>query len=329
MAVYPAAGYQPETSFQIGAIAVVVVPSNNQSGYDRPTSITPFVLYTFKNQVLSAINADIFFKNGINLEISPRYFNYPDNYYGIGNDNDPDAFEKYTNRFWQLEGRLFKPLNDKTFVGLSFDLQNNKLKDLEEGGRLDSELINGVDGGNNIGIGPAFKYDSRDNTLYPTDGYLISAQVRTSQLGDFSYTNYQLDFRKYLSFGSDKNVLAFNVNTNFTSGDNVPFYKLPQLGGDERLRGIANASLYRDKQSFYAQTEYRRHLFWRVGVVAFLGVGDVAEIVSDYNFNEFKYVAGVGYRFAAIKDQKLNLRFDFGVSRGGQTAFYLGMREAF
>jgi hypothetical protein len=58
-------------------------------------------------------------------------------------------------------------------------------------------------------------------------------------------------------------------------------------------------------------------------------MGDVASSIGDFDLSTFKYVAGLGYRFAVIPNQKLNLRIDFGIAEGGQTGFYVGMREAF
>ncbi len=330
-AIYPALGYQPETSLQLGAVAVWVLKSTDlsQNEYHRQSSVTPYFLYTLKKQVLTEIIADIYFSSGLNLNISPRFYNFPDVYYGIGNSNDPDEFENYTNRYVQLEGQLFKPLNPRTFIGIAFDLQNNKLKDLQPDGRLITEDVNGVEGGSIFSLGPSFKYDSRDNALYPSRGYLINTQIRPVIFGDYAYTNFMFDFRKYLAIKSEKNILAFHFNLNFSSGKSIPFYKLPRLGGGTRLRGISNASLYRDRQAVFTQLEYRRHLFWRFGMVAFAGIGDVANSFEDYRFSEFKYVGGIGLRFAAIKGQKLNFRLDIGFASGGQNAFYVDMREAF
>ena len=64
-------------------------------------------------------------------------------------------------------------------------------------------------------------------------------------------------------------------------------------------------------------------------MVAFAGVGDVAPRVRDLELSEFKYVAGFGGRFAAVRDEKLNIRVDVGFARGGQMAFYIGLREVF
>ena len=328
-AIYPAFGYQPETKAQLGAIAIWVFSKDNkeEAEFVRPTSVSPFLLYTLKGQVISALDVDIFFRNGSNLTAVTRYFNFPDNYYGVGNDTNADDVENYTNNFAQFQGQYYKPLNSTLFAGVVFDLQRNWIRDLDPEGRIVNESVDGLDGGFQLGIGPSFKYDSRDNTIYPNKGIFASAEILVVHIGDFQFTNYNLEFRKFLTIKNDKNVIGLHFSSRMTSGDNVPFYKLPQLGGDERLRGIENASLYRDKQAVFLQTEYRRHLFWRFGMVAFAGIGDVGNRIG--SFDNPKVVVGFGGRFAAVKGEKLNIRVDMGFASGGQRAFYIGLREVF
>lgn len=330
-AIYPAFGYQPETKTQLGVVGIWALRSkdDSQTAFQRQSTFSPFVLFTFRKQVLTEMNLDYYFSNGYNLNVSPRFFNFPDFYFGIGNDNDPDVSESYTNRYVQVEGQFYIPVKSKVFVGAAFDLHSTHLTDKVEGGMLVSNNVIGVNGGNILGLGPAFKFETRNNVIYPTKGYFIAAQSVFNLLGDFTYNSYTIDFRKYFSTKNEKHIFAWQINTRFSSERDVPFYKLPQLGGDNRLRGIANASLYRDRQAMFMQLEYRRHLVWRLGMVAFAGAGDVANKIDDFEISEFKYVMGTGLRFAVLPEQKLNLRFDFGLAKDGQTGFYIGMREAF
>jgi outer membrane protein assembly factor BamA len=282
--------------------------------------------------MLIAIDFDLFFKNGYFLDVKPRYYKYPDFFFGIGNDNKIDQEEIYINEFQRVDGRFMKFINDRWSLGIRYDIQNNKLYDFDEDGQLINGDIFGIDGGLNIALGPTAQIDSRNNILYPSSGIFARAEVSFYAKafgGDFNYTNFILDFRKYVSIKNEKNILAFQAAGNFTSGDEVPFYKLQKVGGDSRLRGIENANLYLDKQSFWVQAEYRRTLFWRLGGVAFAGFGDVAPGLDKFRFNELKYVAGLGGRFQAMKDEKLNIRLDAGIGRGGQYAFYLSIKEAF
>lgn len=328
---YPAFGYQPETGLQFGAVAVGVLNKvdTSQSEFVRQSSLTPFIIYTSRNQILAACNIDHYLGNGANLNITPRYFKFPDKYFGIGNANDQDVFEDYTSLFFQLDGVMLLVKSPRFFWGVALDFQTISFKEKENGGILETNLINGSEGGSLFGIGPTIRYDSRNNVIYPSSGYLFNARSIFSYIGDFSYASHQIDMRKYISVKGDEDVLAIQLSGLLTSGSNIPFFKLPQLGGDDRLRGIANASLYRDRQALLSQVEYRKYLFWIVGGVAFAGVGDVADEFGDLSFSEFKYVGGLGLRFQIIPDQKLNVRFDYGVARGGQSAFYVGLREAF
>ena len=194
---------------------------------------------------------------------------------------------------------------------------------------LEPGNINGSEGGLLLGLGPAFRYDTRSNAIYPESGQLVNLGILVQKIGDFDYTSYTVDLRQYLSLGNARNVLAMQVNGAFLSGNDVPFYRLPQVGGSDRLRGIANESLFRDRQALYAQIEYRREWLAWLGSVVFAGTGQVMGQFDEFAFNRFKYVGGIGLRYRIVPQQKLNLRFDFGVSGEGQTAFYVSIGEAF
>lgn len=328
--IFPAVSYAPETSLQFGAAAIWVLKSKDHGvDFERQSTISPFVLYTLKNQIISAFNLNLFTKKGNLLEGSLRYYDFPDSYFGLGNNNDPDISEQYRNQYYQIEGRFFRNIKKVLFIGAAWDIQYNSISDLVSGGMLDADKPDGLSGGSVYSVGPAFRYDTRNNSIYPDHGSFISLRSLLNYLGDFTYTSHVIDARKYFSLWNKENILAIQLQGNVTTGSRVPFYKLPQLGGDERLRGISNASLYRDRQMIYSQVEYRRPLFWRFGMTLFGGIGDVASSYGDFRFKEFKYVAGVGGRLAAIPKDKLNLRVDLGVARGGQFAIYAGISEAF
>ncbi len=330
-ALFPAISYAPETSLQLGVLAVSVLKNTGGSpmAFQRQSTITPYFLYTFKKQSIAVVSVDYYFADGQNLNAKIRYYNFPDVYYGIGNDTDPDVSEQYTNRFLQIEGQFLHPLSEKAFVGGAIEGHFTDIDPTISGGLLETQNPNGLKGGNLLGAGPAFRYDTRDYTIYPSNGYFIASQLLLNVVGDFSYATYRADVRKYVNLKEKKHILAFQFLSQLTFGTDVPFYKLPQLGGDERLRGIANASLYRDRQMMYTQVEYRRPLFWRLGMTVFAGVGDVADHLADFHLPDVKYVVGLGGRLALIPERKLNVRLDIGMGRGGQTSIYVGVNEAF
>ena len=332
-AIYPAASYTPETSLMFGAVAFLVFkPDQISSTNYRPTSVSPYIVYSLRNQLEVNVDFDFFLKNGMNFTIATRYYDFPDYFYGIGNDTDIENEESFTSKAFYLEGQAMKPLNENVFIGFSFDTRYDHLQDFEEDGLLQTSEITGKDGGFLWGLGPAFRFDSRDNILYPSKGSLINLNgiFYPGLLGnDYEFSLFTLDFRKYFSIVNERNILAFQFLSRLSNGD-LPFYKLPRLGGSKRLRGINHANRYINNHVFYFQGEYRKELFWRFGGVIFAGFGDVAEQIGEFNANDLKVVLGIGGRFRALKDEKLNARIDFGFTLGKeQNGLYFLIREAF
>jgi len=332
--VYPALGSSPETDFVFGAIGFFVLKKkakiNNE--FYRPTSITPYIVYTTKNQFLTKIDVDIFFNNGININGNFRYVNFPDKFFGTENDVNPNIFEGYTNQYIRFNGRIMKPEKENLYLGLLFDLQINAVNPDDPSGQLIQSNVHGISGGRNIGVGPSLVLDTRNNSLYPTAGEFLNIGITafSKYLGsEFSYTSFVLDYRKYFEFLGPKNIIAVQFKASLNSGTDIPFYKLNRLGGGERLRGIEHKNLYISRQSTYLQIEARQDFFWRFGGVLFAGMGEVFDSFSKFETNNIRFVYGLGGRFRALKDEKLNIRMDVGFTDNGQSAFYLSVREAF
>ncbi|MEO9804308.1 MAG: BamA/TamA family outer membrane protein [Reichenbachiella sp.] len=331
-AIYPAIGYTPETKVNIGTIAFFVFNMTSPSqSFHRPSSVTPYLVFTTNKQALVKTDLDLFFKNGMNLNMELRLFDFPDNYYGIGNDRLPSVTEKYSDKYTEIAGNLYKPITEKLFASVVFDWQYNKIGPEAEG-LLAADAPVGLNGGWVMGLGPGLRYDSRNSTLYPTKGKLAS--VSYTAFGkvfgsEYSYSKFLFDYRQYFDFIGPKTVVAFQVKMDMTSGRDIPFYKLSKIGGSSRLRGLEHRNLYRDRQAVYFQVEARQELFWRLGGVLFVGAGEVFDSFKDFDAGEAHLIYGLGGRFRALKDEKLNFRLDLGFTDNGQHAFYLSVREAF
>ena len=177
-------------------------------------------------------------------------------------------------------------------------------------------------------MGIIVSYDSRNHIFYPTDGgiYELGTIVFSEYLGsDFNYTKTLVDLRHYLGFADDQ-VLAFHLWYNFVSGS-TPFYDLPLLGGDNIMRGYFEGR-YRDKHYFATQLEYRIRVWWRFGLVGFVGVGDVANKISTFELSKFKYSAGAGLRFRIDETELWDLRVDVGFGKN-TSGFYFHYNQAF
>lgn len=329
----PFLSFTPESSLQIGGIGTFVIQTKdtlNRSKYYRPINISPILIYTLNNQMIFITEADVWFGKGWNSYTYFRFFLYPDFFYGLGSDTRAEDVERYGNDFVRATGRLVKSIDadNKLFAGLSYDLQYDNIFGLKQGGLLQQLNPLGVKGGFLDGVGATVRYDSRNNTLYPTKGFQISVDaLRFGTVGNYNFNNLLIDIRQYISIGSYKNVFAYQVFGNFTYNDEIPFYKLPRLGGVNLMRGIIE-NRFRDRQSAFLQAEYRR-VIGRFGLAAFTGVGVVAPSIDQFSSDNFKYIGGLGFRFSVFRDERLNIRLDYGMGTGGQSGIYLAFREAF
>jgi outer membrane translocation and assembly module TamA len=88
------------------------------------------------------------------------------------------------------------------------------------------------------------------------------------------------------------------------------------------------AGRFRDKNLLVFQAEYRLPLVWRLGLVGFAGLGNVAGKFSQLNLDSLKPSYGVGLRFLFDKKEKIRIRMDIGFGKG-TSGFYFSIFEAF
>jgi outer membrane protein assembly factor BamA len=109
-------------------------------------------------------------------------------------------------------------------------------------------------------------------------------------------------------------------------GGQVPIFDLCLFGSQNDLRGYA-VGRYQDKTMFTLQEELRWHAFWRIGFVAFAGLGSVAPTIN--RFDKLLYSGGAGMRFLASREYGVNIGIDGAVNAEGQATYYIQVGEAF
>lgn len=214
------------------------------------------------------------------------------------------------------------------YFGVTYEYQHTGPVEYTPGGVFDQENITGRHGGNTSGIGPILSWDTRNNAYSPDKGGFAEIQYEYFQpfLGsDFKFSVLSIDLRRFFKL-SPKSVLAIQGLGGLTFG-NTPFRKLEELGGTDIMRGYYGGR-YTDKCLMAYQAEYRRFLFWRIGIVAFAATGEVASTPGHFELDGLHYTGGGGLRFALSKEEKLNLRIDYGVAKHSN-AFTVQLREAF
>lgn len=256
-----------------------------------------------------------------------RFRNFPDRFYGIGNNTPEDNAEKYQYDLISIRKYVLKKIKPNIFAGVDYEF--HYLYHMETfGPLLSSGSIAGSRGGINSGVGAVFIADTRDNVVNASKGYFFEASsyYYGKIIGsDFSFRNFNFNFNKYHELRKN-HILASNTVFNLNTGT-PPFVDMAPAGGEEILRGYAK-NRYRDMNFAGTQVEYRFPIYRRFGGVAFAGAGDVFASVSDFRWDLLKYSYGTGLRFAVNRKEKLNLRFDYAWGRNNQS-FYLMITEAF
>ena len=180
-----------------------------------------------------------------------------------------------------------------------------------------------------ISLGFKVMRDTRDSVFYPREGSwadFTAAFYREGIGSDFDYEKYMASFNFYQNL-SPTQVIAARVSTCAVNGD-TPFFDLCFLGLEEDLRGY-RIGAFQDERLLAAQVEYRLELFWRFGVVGFVGVGQVAPAFDQFKKSNWLPGAGFGIRILVAKENHVNLRIDFAWGRDGNTATYVNGAEAF
>jgi outer membrane protein assembly factor BamA len=326
---YPYAFYTPETELAFGAGGILIFYTSDHIDM-LPSKVGFGGYYSTNGQYSIGINPVLYFsKNRIYIEFPFKFGHFIDKFWGIGDNTVDTGNEQYTvNSFsatftFQVPPLMFSA--DRT--GFIFDYNYTEIEDKQNNIYLIDNEVTGSNGGTVYGFGTDLVWDTRDNLFFPNSGgYEYFKVVIYPELGDYVFYTFEIDVRHYNSFSPD-HVIASNFYFAQALGD-VPFYKLPALGGQNRERGYFYGR-YRDKNYMTLQLEYRQYFWWRFGFVVFAGVGDVAPELTKFTFNDLKYSYGFGLRFLFNKEEKVNLRVDLGFGIDGNSGIYFGIEEAF
>lgn len=327
----PVLYYTPDTKFGFGAslLGYFRLRSYTDTTYTRLSLARLVVDYTLNKQTDQWLYWNIFTREErLMLRGELRHRIYTDRFYGIGNETPEENREIYHYDMVGAKMAVLKNVGFRSFLGP--DLQFTQYYDvrLAEDSQLRAQQIPGYKKGRNVGLGAMFLIDHRNSTAYPSKGFYleISGYHFGKAFGsDFRYNNVNLEFNRYYGLGNDR-VLATNTMLKLNNGD-VPVQRLATAGGDKILRGYAR-NRFHDDNFVGSQVEYRFPLFWKLGMAAFAGVGDVFDKPRDVNFSTLKYSVGTGFRYAIRPEQKLNTRLDVGYGREGFNV-YLMIGEAF
>lgn len=168
------------------------------------------------------------------------------------------------------------------------------------------------------GLGLGLTYDSRDNTLTPSKGWLWKLEG-TAYAPVFGSDNTFQAYRTH-AFGyfklSDDWYLATRADYRAVTG-NVPFYQMPSID----LRGIAYGR-YQDTNVAMIEAELRWNLTPRWALLGFGGAGKAWGRTDTFGDAATHPAEGVGFRYLISRALGLYVGVDWAWSQGDH-AYYI------
>ncbi|MCB0597775.1 MAG: BamA/TamA family outer membrane protein, partial [Phaeodactylibacter sp.] len=184
----------------------------------------------------------------------PDNFNY---FFGIGNGirYDENLFrdDYYLVRLNRLEGRigLQRQFWKRSLASLKAGYSQNNVPVKDNTILQDTAGIFGV---GELGIAnaeAALEVDLRDHRVFPTRGYRLRATQEVGLIdGDQNYGVTDLFIEYFLSPRGYPLTLGLKAGYGTSFGD-VPFYKLPQLGQNQSLRGFQRNRFAGDSRVYF------------------------------------------------------------------------------
>ena len=329
--VLPVIARSIETSWSFGTVVSGTFHISKRDSAARTSNLQSIVLYSLKKQFIAAINGTIYFpgeKFILNEQLSYSFF--PDKFWGLGKTSPETNAESYNFQqvYVYLHGQ--RALTRHLYIGMLYEYQRLIKIDYQPGGLFDKENVPGRNGYHVSGLGASLTYDSRNDAFAPDKGVFLQGSFNhfAPVFGsDYSYTNYVVDVRGFIKTYK-RQVLALQ-GYGFLNNGMVPLRSLASFGGANSMRGYYDGR-YRDKDQVVLQAEYRAPVYKRLGAVVFGGIGNVSHNCNYFSTQALKYSYGGGFRIALTKSEKLNLRLDYGIGRGGRSkGFYFQLGEAF
>ncbi len=164
------------------------------------------------------------------------------------------------------------------------------------------------------------QYDNRDNPGGPRRGgnYFATLDYYSDRKFDaYSFRRLHLEAQQYVPFFNERRVFAFrakSVTTYMSSGQRVPFYLQPVVGGSDDLRGFRPFRFYGDN-AIVMNAEYRWETFSGLDMAVFADAGKVFDRRSQWNLHDLESSVGFGLRFNVRND--VFMRVDIGFSHEG------------
>jgi hypothetical protein len=336
--VLPVLSSAPETGLEVGGAGLYSFYTDTTSGNNTKVSnIFGYATITTKGQSRFSLSNTYWTpQNTWHIYSAISYTHFPFNFYGIGNNTSKADGELIDEKRFKLSFDGEKMVSKNFYAGVVAGGFNYKYVNSDPSSTFfeTDPQVQDRSGGASVFVGPSLIYDTRDNNTYTTKGMIITVyyDLMHGILSNNGYVGgfFNLEYSQFFRL-SKKLILGLDIQEQSLTGGRSPFYLLPSLGSDEMMRGYYNGR-YRDRNFIAGQTELRYRVCNRIGIVGFLGTGEVAH--SSFSLNSLKPDYGGGLRYFFDTEKGLSIRADYGIGEkvageSRQSGFYIGLGQAF
>ncbi len=192
--------------------------------------------------------------------------------------------------------------------------------------------LDGINGGALIDRRLTLTYDTRDDEVYPSAGWLANlyGEIGHGFTRNRVYSRGGLDIRKFISFDANRFTTVVRGAIEVTGGSHVPFFDRSNIGGETTLRGFGDFRYYDDGFALLNLEErirlFKLHIFgvWSDWQAApFVDIGRVYSSFRKETLEHYQFNPGVGFR--AIVRPSVVGRVDFGYSRQEGLTTFVGL----
>jgi hypothetical protein len=159
--------------------------------------------------------------------------------------------------------------------------------------------------------------DTRDHRSYPTSGHVLRGAVtsfvdQSSNVGTFTFRQYEAEAVQFIPVTPNRSwVLALRgwlVSSDVPIGNEVPFYMLPSLGGNNSLRSYDDYRFH-DQNLLLTNVESRWALWTHLDGALFLDAGNVGARVQDLNLDKVSVGGGLRLHTGKATFGRLDVAF--------------------
>lgn len=318
--------YTREGSFGIGGGATGLYRLDRTDSIMQPSDITVIGNVTLNGFASLTASGNIHFP-GRRLRYSYKleYTYSPLNFWGITRDAcgvNPQT--KWTKSQLKYTSDLVYRLSSYFNVGALLDLTYSHIIKLDN-----ADYLEGQDRTHFFTtVGAVLQFDTRDFILQPRRGMnlMLRFGCRPQFLGTYnrSLFNGSITYNYYQPLWKGC-LLAVDAYASVNSKES-PWALREALGsGGIRMRGYYSGR-YIDNDFASVQAELRQHLFPRVGVALWGGIGNVFPSIGRFRSRDLLANGGIGLRIEM--KHNVNGRIDFGIGRN-TCGFVFAIGEAF